>query len=125
MSLVSSLKKMDSVINEHQIQSELTSCDVFVFPSLEESFGLSVVEAMSFLKPIVCSDIPALREVAYPYACFVESQYINQWHAAIKGAVSISWKELKRKRDLTEFSEFSNRSDMLKKYLGEIEVCSK
>ncbi|MBI5465091.1 glycosyltransferase family 4 protein [Candidatus Gottesmanbacteria bacterium] len=34
-----------------------------VFPSLMEGFGLPGIEAMSLDCPVVCSDIPALREV--------------------------------------------------------------
>lgn len=37
--------------------------DVFVAPSLSESFGVSLVEAMACSRPIVASDIPAYREV--------------------------------------------------------------
>jgi len=33
-----------------------------VVPSLEEGFSLSVIEAMSYGKPVIASDIPALRE---------------------------------------------------------------
>ncbi|MFN3806027.1 glycosyltransferase family 4 protein [Asticcacaulis sp.] len=38
--------------------------DVFAFPSRFEAFGLALVEAMMAGLPIVCSDHPALKEVA-------------------------------------------------------------
>lgn len=38
-------------------------CDVFVFPSLLEGFGLPVLEAMFAEKPIVCADYPAMNEL--------------------------------------------------------------
>jgi glycosyltransferase involved in cell wall biosynthesis len=37
--------------------------DIFVSPSISESFGVSVVEAMTAGKPIVASDIPPFREL--------------------------------------------------------------
>jgi glycosyltransferase involved in cell wall biosynthesis len=39
------------------------SADVFAFPSVYEGLGGAVIEAMALGLPIVCSDIPALREV--------------------------------------------------------------
>ena len=41
---------------------------LLAMPSLYEGFGLPLVEAMGFGVPIVCSDIPVLREVAGPAA---------------------------------------------------------
>jgi glycosyltransferase involved in cell wall biosynthesis len=41
----------------------LAAADVFVFPSLFEGLGGSVIEAMALGLPVVASDIPALREV--------------------------------------------------------------
>jgi glycosyltransferase involved in cell wall biosynthesis len=35
----------------------------FVFPSLVEGFGIPPLEAMAFGVPVVCSDIPVIREV--------------------------------------------------------------
>ena len=37
---------------------------VFLYPSLRESFGLPVLEAMACGIPVIASDIPAIREVA-------------------------------------------------------------
>ena len=36
----------------------------FIYPSLFEGFGLPVLEAMACGTPVICSDIPVLREVA-------------------------------------------------------------
>ncbi len=44
----------------------LAASDVFVFPSLYEGLGGSVIEAMALALPVVASDLPALREVVVP-----------------------------------------------------------
>jgi glycosyltransferase involved in cell wall biosynthesis len=45
------------------VPTVLAAADVFVFPSLYEGLGGSVIEAMALGLPIVASDIPALAEV--------------------------------------------------------------
>jgi glycosyltransferase involved in cell wall biosynthesis len=47
------------------------NCRVFVFPSLDEGFGLPVVEAALSGAPMLLSDIPAFRELA-PQAAFFD-----------------------------------------------------
>jgi alpha-1,3-rhamnosyl/mannosyltransferase len=42
----------------------LRHADAFAYVSLEEGFGVPPLEAMAFGIPVVCSDIPALRETA-------------------------------------------------------------
>jgi glycosyltransferase involved in cell wall biosynthesis len=44
-----------------------------VLPSLYEGFGLPAVEAMQMGVPVLCSDIPALREVTGGYATYVDA----------------------------------------------------
>jgi glycosyltransferase involved in cell wall biosynthesis len=46
-----------------QFQTIFAGASLLVFPSLFEGFGLPVLEAMMLKIPVVCSDIPALREV--------------------------------------------------------------
>jgi glycosyltransferase involved in cell wall biosynthesis len=41
----------------------MAAADVFVFPSRFEGLGGSVIEAMAMGLPVVCTDVPALREV--------------------------------------------------------------
>lgn len=50
-------------------------CEAFVFPSLFEGFGLPVVEAMLFRKPVICSHESSLVEIGGQYVSFFERGY--------------------------------------------------
>src|SRR5207244_1942782 len=45
--------------------------DVVVLPSASEGFGLPLAEAALFRVPVVCTDLPAFREIAPEGATFV------------------------------------------------------
>jgi glycosyltransferase involved in cell wall biosynthesis len=42
----------------------LKSCDLFVFPSLFEGFGMPILEAMACRVPVACSNVSSMPEVA-------------------------------------------------------------
>jgi glycosyltransferase involved in cell wall biosynthesis len=50
-------------ISEDDLEDLYRSAACFVLPSLQEGFGLPVLEAMARGLPVACSDIPALTEV--------------------------------------------------------------
>lgn len=49
--------------HRHDVPELLAASDVFVFPSLYEGLGGSLIEAQAAALPVVCSDIPVLHEV--------------------------------------------------------------
>lgn len=84
-------------------------CSAFLFPSLFEGFGLPVVEAMLFRKPVICSQETSLIEIGGMHVQFFEKGYPpkasaeliervihslseNQTGAAFTYATSFSWK---------------------------------
>jgi glycosyltransferase involved in cell wall biosynthesis len=50
-------------VDDDQLRQEYANCDIFVAPSRFESFGLMLVEAMIFEKPVVCADIGGMSEI--------------------------------------------------------------
>lgn len=67
--LVSSLKLSESIVfleglSEAELQWCYMGCEAVVAPSLTEGFGLPVVEGLLAGCRVVCSDIPAHREIA-------------------------------------------------------------
>jgi glycosyltransferase involved in cell wall biosynthesis len=57
-----------------EVMKELQISDMLVFPSLCESFGLPLVEAISVNKPIVAADLPYAHEVAKDCAVYFSAQ---------------------------------------------------
>jgi hypothetical protein len=50
-------------VDDDVLYQEYANCDIFVAPSRFESFGLMLVEAMIFEKPVVCADIGGMRDI--------------------------------------------------------------
>lgn len=48
------------------------SVDACVFPSICESFGHPLLEAMAMRKPLICSDLPFAREICGDYAVYLD-----------------------------------------------------
>ncbi|MFA6193389.1 MAG: glycosyltransferase family 1 protein [Parcubacteria group bacterium] len=61
-------------IDEDDKPALLQMAECFVFPSLYEGFGIPVIEAMAAGTPVVCSDIPVLREIGKNAALFCEAK---------------------------------------------------
>ncbi|ABE38348.1 glycosyl transferase, group 1 [Rhodopseudomonas palustris BisB5] len=74
-------------ISPEQVANFLACLDVFVFPSLAETFGLAAVEAANAGVPVIANDLPVLREVlSYqggPAAVFVDASDTAAMTAAI------------------------------------------
>ncbi len=69
-------EERSSVLGEYAIDAATLSdlymlSDVVVLPSTSEGFGLPLAEAALFRVPVVCTDLPAFREVAPEGATFV------------------------------------------------------
>jgi glycosyltransferase involved in cell wall biosynthesis len=74
--MVSTLSLSDKVcfiegVSEAELQWCYTQCDAVVSPSTFEGFGLPITEALLAGSRIVCSDIPAFREIGDGQCRFV------------------------------------------------------
>lgn len=61
-------------IDEDDKPALLQSAEYFIFPSLYEGFGIPVIEAMAAGTPVICSDIPVLREIGGEAALFFDPE---------------------------------------------------
>ena len=65
-------------LTDAQILEAYENCDIVSFISLFEGFGMIVIEANKVGRPVICSDIPVLREVAGDAALFVNPNDVEE-----------------------------------------------
>ena len=51
-------------VSKKELDYLFTNCRAFIFPSLSEGFGIPVLEAFYFKKPLLCSNSTSLPEIA-------------------------------------------------------------
>jgi len=61
-------------IGNKKLRELYNLCDLFVFPSLYEGFGLPGLEAASCGIPVICSDIPVFKEIYKDFPLFFPSK---------------------------------------------------
>ncbi|WP_177216949.1 glycosyltransferase family 4 protein [Amycolatopsis arida] len=74
-------------LSDVELRSVVAGAAALVLPSRDEGFGLPVLEAMACDVPVVCSDIPALREVSGGQAALVPYGDVDGLAAAMRAAV--------------------------------------
>jgi glycosyltransferase involved in cell wall biosynthesis len=57
---------------DDQLTAVWQGCSFLIFPSLYEGFGIPVLEAMQFGKPVLCSNVTSLPEVAGDAALYFD-----------------------------------------------------
>lgn len=73
--------------------AEYADCDMVVFPSRLETWGLPITEAKAFAKPLLVADLPYAHETVGHYAdvSFLDPADPAAWAAAIETAASGGW----------------------------------
>jgi glycosyltransferase involved in cell wall biosynthesis len=59
-------------LSEEELASQYSGAAAFCYPSLEEGFGLPILEAMGLGAPVLTSNLSCLPEVAGPSAVLVD-----------------------------------------------------
>jgi glycosyltransferase involved in cell wall biosynthesis len=75
-------------VSAQDLSAILGGATIFVQPSLEEGFGLSMVEAFAFGLPVVLSDSPALVEVAADAGLVVPRENADGYPARLGDAIA-------------------------------------
>ncbi|MGB3441473.1 MAG: glycosyltransferase family 1 protein [Actinophytocola sp.] len=74
-------------LSDVDLRSVVAGASALVLPSRDEGFGLPVLEALACDVPVVCSDLPALREVAGGHASLVPFGDVEAMGAALTEAL--------------------------------------
>ncbi|MFD7656765.1 glycosyltransferase family 4 protein [Actinosynnema sp. NPDC059797] len=74
-------------LNDVDLRSVVAGASALVLPSRDEGFGLPVLEALACNVPVVCTDVPALREVADGHAAHVPVGDVEALAQAMADAV--------------------------------------
>ena len=74
-------------LNSEEFSALFASCRALIFPSLYEGFGMPVLEAMNLGKPVLCSNVTSLPEVAGEAASFFDPRKPGEILAAIEKLV--------------------------------------
>ena len=83
-------------------------CDVFLYPSLRESFGLPILEAMASGAPVITSDAASMPEVAGDAALLVDPRQPGEIAGALAQALgSGPLMRTLRQRGLRRAADFS------------------
>ncbi len=69
--------------SDQQIVDAYNRCDLLCFPSFFEGFGMPIIEAQAVGRPVITSNIGAMKEIAGDGALFVDPYNTNEIRNAI------------------------------------------
>jgi glycosyltransferase involved in cell wall biosynthesis len=75
-------------INEEQLQSMYQQAGALFFPSLDEGFGIPVLEAMATGTPVLTSRAASMPEVAGEGACYFDPSSVEDMASALERVLS-------------------------------------
>ena len=70
-------------VTDEELTHYYSACDVFVFPSFYEGFGIPILEAMACGRAVACSNTSAMPEVADSAALLFDPNNIEQMGRAL------------------------------------------
>jgi glycosyltransferase involved in cell wall biosynthesis len=77
-------------LSDVDLRSVVAGASALVLPSRDEGFGLPVLEALACDVPVVCSDLPALREVSGGHASLVPFGDVEAMGTTLTNALAMT-----------------------------------
>ena len=77
--------KSDILLLDYVSKETLIRCYkqalIYVFPSVDEGFGIPIIEAFSYSVPVICSDTPIFKEIGGDAVCYFKmSDYFSLYN---------------------------------------------
>lgn len=104
------------------VRELLTLADALFLPSLEEGYGMPLVEAALLRVPTICFDLPVVREIASEWACILPVQASDDAVAEAVLTVAGRPANAARRRALRSWRRFHRQIETLASGLGNLDV---
>ena len=109
--------------SDDAVASLYANARAFVFPTLMEGFGIPPLEAMATGIPVVCSDIPVVREVCGNAVRYADPSDAGSFAGRIRAALTEpEWNEVYRKRGAERVRRYT-REESIRRYLDLFREC--
>lgn len=106
-------------ISDTEKQYYYKNCKAFVFPSLREGFGLPIIEAMFFQKPIFSSNKTSLPEIGQDLVFYWENFEAEEMKSVFENGIeSFKKNEVFLKNKLKERAQYFSWKNAAKEYLN-------
>lgn len=83
-------------VSDGAVRMMMEQCSGFLFPSFAEGFGLPPVEAAMAGAPLLCSDLPVLREILGSNAVYLDPTDRYQWTKAVTTLIDTQKPQVKQ-----------------------------
>jgi glycosyltransferase involved in cell wall biosynthesis len=103
-------------VNDEEKSEYYQHCEAFVFPSLAEGFGLPVIEAMHFGKPVFLSTYTSLPEIGGDVAYYFDSFEQEGMRQTLKAGLE-DYQKNKPQEKIRERSQLFSWETAAKEYL--------
>lgn len=110
-------KSIQVTVNSDEELNEIyNACDILLFPTLDEGFGLPVIESFASGLPVVTSEIPVMDEIAGRAAFLAQPNKVESIISGIREVLSNSETYIKKGLKKSEEYSFQKYKDKMRQY---------
>ena len=102
---VSDKVEMKGWVSEEEKDSLMSGCQMFVMPSLYESYGLAALEIMSYGRPVVCTDVNGLPDTVKDGGVYVRPKDAKSLADAVNSLLSDKDRRIELGRNARKVAE--------------------